>query len=261
MNMSYNTILCALSEGVLTITLNRPGQLNALNTQLLTELADCLAIAKKDDMIKAILLTGHGKAFCAGADVSELSPLTAQSGHDFSLRGQAVCRSLERLGKPSLAAVNGFAMGGGCELAMATTLRIASVEAMFAQPEVKLGVIPGFGGTQRLARLIGKGRALDLCVTGRSITAKDALAFGLVSEVVESESLMPRAQTIIKSILDVAPLAVRSVIEAIDSGYDLPLDVALQLEMLHFGLLCDTQDKREGVAAFLQRNQPIFTGK
>ena len=167
---------------------------------------------------------------------------------------------METLGKPSLAAVNGFAFGGGCELAISATLRIASNKAQFGQPEVKLGVIPGYGGTQRLARLIGKGRALDLCLTGRFIDAETALHWGLVSEVVEPDLLLPAAKNILKTILNMAPLAVAGVMEAIDHGYDLSLTDALHLEAVHFAKVCATEDKKEGVAAFLEKRAADFQG-
>lgn len=248
------------AAGILTLTLNRPEKLNALSADLLNALAEVFNSAKTNPKVKALLITGQGKAFCAGADISRLAECTAQSGYEFARHGQDIFRLLETLGKPSLAAVNGFAFGGGCELAISATMRIASTKAQFGQPEVKLGVIPGFGGTQRLARLIGKGRALDLCLTGRFINAETALSFGLVSEVVEPESLLDTAKTILKGIISMAPLALTSVIESIDYGYDMSLTDALHLEAIHFAKVCATEDKKEGVAAFLEKRPAVFKG-
>lgn len=262
MNAQYNTLKTTLKpSGILQITLHRPDKLNALSAELLNELQQIINEAQHSKTIKAILLTGEGKAFCAGADIARLATITAQQGLEFAQQGQAIFRSLETLGKPSLAAVNGYAFGGGCELAMSATLRIASSNAVFAQPEVKLGVIPGYGGTQRLARLIGKGRALDLCLTGRTITAEEALRFGLVNEVVTAEQLLTRSEEILLTILKMAPAAIASVMQVIDSGYDLTLPDALHLEAVHFGLTCATADKKEGVTAFLEKRPANFTGE
>lgn len=248
------------NNGVLTLTLNRPEKLNALNADVLQALSELFNSAKNNQQVKGVLLTGKGKAFCAGADISRLAECDAQSGYEFACYGQDVFRQLETLGKPSLAAINGFAFGGGCELAMAATLRIASDNAQFGQPEVKLGVIPGYGGTQRLARLVGKGRALDLCLTGRFINAQTALNWGLVSEVVEPEQLLKEGMRILAGILSMAPLAISSVMDVIDRGYDLSLTDALHLEAVHFAKVCASQDKTEGVAAFLEKRQAQFTG-
>jgi enoyl-CoA hydratase len=245
----------------LTITLNRPDKLNVLNADLFDELADIFTKAGSDDAIQGVLITGNGKAFSAGADINQLAELNAKTGLEFARKGQSIFRLLEQLGKPSLAAVNGFAFGGGCELAISATMRIAAEKAIFCQPEVKLGVIPGYGGTQRLARLIGKGRALDLCLTGRSIKADEALSFGLVSEVVSPEKLLSRAEEILAGILTMAPIAVRSAMEVIHAGYDLSLEEALRLEAAHFGLLCATDDKHEGITAFLAKRPACFEGK
>lgn len=248
-------------EGILRLRLNRPEKLNALNQEILIALSEFLAEAKRRKEVKAILLTGHGKAFCAGADISRLAACNSSSGYDFALMGQAIFRQLETLGKPSIAAVNGFAFGGGCELAMAATLRVASTNAVFGQPEVKLGIIPGYGGTQRLARLVGKGRALDLCLTGRSINAQTALDWGLVTAMVAAEQLEETAIQTLRSILVMAPLAIASVMEVIDHGYDLSLTEALHLEAVHFAKVCATKDKNEGVEAFLNKRQPVFQGE
>lgn len=249
-----------IEEGILTITLNRPEKLNALNEEVLLNLSELFTQAKKDNAIRGILITGHGKAFCAGADINRLAECDAQSGYQFACFGQEVFRQLETLGKPSLAVINGFAFGGGCELAMAATLRMASSTAQLGQPEIKLGVIPGYGGTQRLARLIGKGRALDLCLTGRFIDAKTALEWGLVNGVVEPSELLEHSKHFLKSILNMAPLAIASVISSIDRGYDLALDDALHLEAVHFAKVCASEDKNEGVQAFLQKRPAHFKG-
>ncbi|CZG60071.1 TPA: enoyl-CoA hydratase-related protein [Legionella pneumophila] len=248
------------NNGILTLTLNRPEKLNALSTDVLNALNELFFQAKSNPKVKALLLTGNGKAFCAGADISRLAECNAQTGYEFACQGQEVFRLLETMGKPSLAAVNGFAFGGGCELAISATLRIASNKAMFGQPEVKLGVIPGYGGTQRLARLIGKGRAMDLCLTGRFINADTALNWGLVSEVVAPEDLLTQGKNILNGILSMAPLAVASVMEVIDHGYDLSLTEALHLEAIHFAKVCATEDKKEGVAAFLDKRTADFKG-
>lgn len=248
-------------QGILTITLNRPEKLNALNSDILNALEEQFLHAKRNNQVKALLVTGNGKAFCAGADISKLAQCTAQSGYEFACQGQAVFRLLETIGKPSVAAINGFAFGGGCELALSTTLRIAATKASFGQPEVKLGVIPGYGGTQRLARLVGKGRALDLCLTGRFIDAQTALSWGLVSELVEPDALLIRAKELLTTILNMAPLAIASVMEVIDHGYDLSLTDALHLEAIHFAKVCASSDKGEGVAAFLEKRAAVFTGE
>ncbi|WP_028389555.1 enoyl-CoA hydratase/isomerase family protein [Legionella fairfieldensis] len=248
-------------DGILTLTLNRPEKLNALNTEVLQHLSEIFNTAKEKPTVKALLLTGSGKAFCAGADISRLAECNAQSGYQFACEGQEVFRQLETLGKPSLVAVNGFAFGGGCELALAATLRIAAITAQFGQPEVKLGIIPGYGGTQRLARLIGKGRAMDLCLTGRFINAETALHWGLVSEVVESDFLLERGKQILNSILSMAPLAVTGIMEVIDHGFNMSLEDALHLEAIHFAKLCASEDKQEGVSAFLAKRQAEFKGE
>jgi enoyl-CoA hydratase len=249
-----------LDAGILNITLNRPEKLNALSTDLLMSLDAIFLEAKQNSDVRAVLITGAGKAFCAGADIQRLSACNAQTGYVFAKHGQRVFRTLETLGKPSLAAINGYAFGGGCELAMAATLRVAATAAKFGQPEVKLGVIPGYGGTQRLARLVGKGRALDLCLTGRTIDADMAEKWGLVSEVVQLEDLITRSKEILQSILAVAPQAAASVMDVIDAGYDMSINDAFELEALHFAKICATQDKHEGVSAFLEKRPAVFEG-
>jgi enoyl-CoA hydratase len=250
-----------IDSHILHITLNRPQFLNALNSELMEQLYIILLEAKVNPVVKAILLTGEGKAFCAGADIKQLADLNSHSGVAFARRGQVVFRLLEQLGKPSLAAIQGAALGGGCELAMSATLRIAAETAMFGQPEVKLGVIPGFGGTQRLSRLVGKGRALDLCLTGRILKAPDALQWGLVSELVQAETLLGRATEILGGLIKLGPVALQSVMMVVDAGFDLSLADAFELEAAHFGLCCATRDKQEGVKAFLEKRTAEFCGE
>lgn len=257
MSCVQNTI----EDNVLVIRLNRPEKLNALNEEVLTNLANLCMEAKSSQQIKGVLLIGAGRAFCAGADINKLAEADATSGYEFAKRGQEVFNLLATMGKPSIAAVNGFAFGGGCELAISATMRVASTEAKFGQPEVKLGVIPGYGGTQRLARLIGKGRALDLCLTARFIDAQVAKDWGLVSEVYAPDSLEKEAKKTLQAIISLPPLALAGVIDAIEYGYDLSLADALHLEALQFAKTCATKDKQEGVAAFLAKRTPNFVGE
>lgn len=260
---NINDIIKVMSPeaGILQIHLNRPKQLNALSHDLLKTLVQILDQAKNDKSVKAILITGEGKGFCAGADISELAGLNGITGLEFAHFGQQVMTKLEMLGKPSLAAVHGFAFGGGCELAMAATMRIAAKGAVFGQPEIKLGVIPGFGGTQRLSRLIGKGRALEVCLTGRKMTADEALQTGLITELTESDDLYPRAIAILKDLIQLGPIAMQSIMTTINIGYDLSLNEAFELEASYFGLCCTTQDKTEGVSAFLEKRSAVFSGE
>ncbi len=260
-NNQQDALVSVIDSHILQITLNRPQALNALNADLMGQLYQTFIHAKEDKNIKALLITGEGKAFCAGADINHLAKLNGQTGVEFAQYGQMVFRTLETLGKPSLAAINGFALGGGCELAMSATMRIASQAAVFGQPEVKLGVIPGFGGTQRLSRLVGKGRALDLCLTGRTIKADEALQWGLVSEVVAPDQLLERARAILNGLVKLGPIALKSTMAAIDRGFDLSLEDAFELEAIHFGLCCATRDKQEGVNAFLEKRTAEFCGE
>lgn len=250
-----------INSGIALLTLNRPKALNALNAETMEKLQRFFLKAKEDPAIRGIILTGTGKAFCAGADINQLAQLDGQKGLAFARQGQHIFRLLEQLGKPSIAAINGFAFGGGLELAMAASLRIASTNASFAQPEIKLGVIPGFGGTQRLARLVGKGRALYLCLTGKVIKAEEAALWGLVSEVVSPEDLMARAESILVDLLKWGPIALKSVMTVIDKGYDLSLEDAFELEAAHFGLCCATADKNEGTSAFIEKRAAEFKGR
>lgn len=259
--MSYQNLLTDLdSDGILSITLNRADKLNALSAELLNELLQVIEAANKDAQTYSLLITGAGKAFCAGADIRRLAELDANSAYCFAREGQHVFDRLEN-GKPSLAAVNGFCFGGGNELAMSATLRFASHDARFSQPEVKLGVIPGFGGTQRLPRLIGTGRALDMCLSGRIITAEEAYAWGLVNAVHSGETLLAAAKDYLRLVRQLAPIALQRTMEAIHQGTHLPLADGLQLEALLFAQSAATQDKKEGVAAFLEKRAAKFVGK
>ena len=260
--MDYQNILLERSENIAQITLNRPKVLNALNRALFAELDTVLDEIAADDSIRAVILTGAGeKAFAAGADIQELGQISAIAGQQLALEGQRIFSKLENLGKPVLAAINGFALGGGCELAMSATLRIASETARLGQPEVKLGLLPGYGGSQRLPRLVGKGAALKLILTGEMISASEAHRIGLVDEVVPAAELLPRMRALAATIASMAPIAVRQSIAAVNAGYDLPLDQALAHEAALFGLCCATEDKAEGTAAFLEKRPPVWKGQ
>ena len=260
--MAYETLLVEIENHVATLILNRPKVLNALNDQLFRELDSALDELRDHPDVRAILITGAGeKAFAAGADIQELATVSAAEGQQLSLRGQSVFSKIETLGKPVIACINGFALGGGCELAMACTFRIASESARLGQPEVKLGLIPGYGGTQRLPRLVGHGTALRLLLTGEMVTAPGALTLGLVEEVVPADQLMPRARQLAETIASMAPLAIAHCIAAVNEGADLTLDRALALEAARFGLCCATADKAEGTAAFLAKRPPTWSGK
>jgi enoyl-CoA hydratase len=259
--MTFENIQFEIRDGIAFLTLNRPKVLNALNAATLQELQTAIQTVRDDASICAAILTGAGeKAFAAGADIQELARANGIDGRDLALRGQAIFRSIETCGKPVIACINGFALGGGCELALACTLRIASENAKFGQPEVKLGLIPGYGGTQRLARLVGKGVALQMILTGEMLSAADALRVGLVNEVVIPDQLLARGEALARIIAGMAPLAVRYSLEAVDRGYDVPLEEALFLEATLFGLICGTTDKAEGTAAFLAKRQPVWKG-
>ena len=259
--MTFENILFEIRDGIAFLTLNRTKVLNALNAATLSELQTAIQTIREDDSIRAAVVTGAGeKAFAAGADIQELAQANGTDGRDLALRGQAVFRSIEICGKPVIACINGFALGGGCELALACTLRIASENARLGQPEVKLGLIPGYGGTQRLARLVGKGVALQMILTAEMVSATDALRVGLVNEVVPSDQLLARGEAIARAIAGMAPVAVRYSLEAVDRGYDLPLEEGLFLEAALFGLTCGTADKTEGTAAFLAKRPPVWKG-
>src|SRR5262245_38656671 len=260
--MNYQTILFDVRDGIAIMTINRPDKLNALNDQVMLELADAAERIATEPEIRGAILTGAGpKSFVAGADIGDLARQGPFDGKARAQRGQAVLRRLETCGKPVLAAVNGFALGGGCELAMACHIRIASENAKFGQPEVKLGIAPGYGGTQRLPRLVGKGVALQLILSGEMIDAQEAYRIGLVTKVVPAGELLAESEKIIRGILAMGPLAVRLAIEAVDQGHDMSLDEGLLLEANHFGLLAATQDMKEGTTAFLEKRSAKFQGR
>lgn len=260
--MTYQTLLFDVKDGVAVVTINRPDKLNALNDQVMAELADAAERIATDSAIKGAILTGAGpKSFVAGADISDLAKQGPFDGKARAMRGQGVLRRLETCGKPVIAAVNGFALGGGCELAMACHIRIASENAKFGQPEVKLGIAPGYGGTQRLPRLVGKGVAMQLILTAEMIDAAEAYRIGLVNKVVPANELMAETEKMLRGILSMGPLAVRLSMEAIDHGLEMTLDEGLLLEANHFGLLAATQDTKEGLSAFLEKRPAKFTGK
>jgi enoyl-CoA hydratase len=262
--MPYETLLLSIDAHIATVTLNRPKVLNALNATMLRELDELFAALALDDTVRAVLLRGAGgKAFAAGADIGELTEVDAASGELLAGSTHRIFRRIETLGKPVVACIDGFALGGGCELAMACTLRLASAAARLGQPEIKLGLIPGYGGTQRLPRLVGPGTALKMILTAAIIDAAEALRIGLVDEVVsgDSDALAARANALAQLLASMPPLAVAAAIEAVDRGAGLPLDQALTLEAALFGRLCDTEDKREGTRAFLEKRPPTWTGR
>jgi enoyl-CoA hydratase len=260
--MSYENLLYEKKNGIAYITFNRPKVLNALNRKTVEELQQVLLDARGDDSVRVLILTGSGeKAFVAGADINELAQQTPVNGKEFSLFGQGVFHLLETLGKPCICAINGFALGGGCELALCCSIRLASKTAKLGQPEVKLGILPGYGGSQRMARLCGKGAAHELCLTGEMITAEEAQRIGLVNHVYEPAELLPAAEAMAKKIIEKAPLAVKYCMEAIERGVEMPLEEGLFLEATLFGLCCATEDMREGTKAFLEKRQAQFQGK
>ncbi|MBT9331943.1 enoyl-CoA hydratase-related protein [Paracidobacterium acidisoli] len=260
--MTYENILLEIRDSIAVITLNRPKVLNALNRATLAELDAVLDEVAANEAVRVALLTGAGeKAFAAGADIQELAVLSALEGQQLAARGQRIFAKLETLGKPVIACINGFALGGGCELALAASFRIASETARLGQPEVKLGLIPGYGGTQRLPRLVGKGAALKLILTGEMISAAAAFGIGLVDEVVPAADLLARGMELAQAIAHVAPIAVQQCLTAVHAGYDLPLDEALALEASLFGLCCATADKAEGTRAFLEKRPAEWSGK
>jgi enoyl-CoA hydratase len=260
--MAYENIVYEKNEGIARITFQRPKVLNALNRATLGELSDALADAREDAAVRVVILTGAGeKAFVAGADITELAQQTAVSAREFSLFGQAVFHILETMGKPSICAINGFALGGGCELALACSIRLASKTAKLGQPEVNLGILPGYGGSQRLARLCGKGVAHELCLTGEMINAEEALRIGLVNHIYEPAELLPAAEAMARRIIQKAPLAIQYCMEAIERGSEMPQEQGLLLEAALFGISCATEDMREGTKAFLEKRPAQFKGK
>jgi enoyl-CoA hydratase len=260
--MSYQTLLFDVRDGIAFVTINRPDKLNALNDQVMLELSSAVDRITTEAEIKGAILTGAGpKSFVAGADIGDLSRQGPFDGKARAQRGQAVLRRLETCGKPVIAAINGFALGGGCELAMACHVRIAGENAKFGQPEVKLGIAPGYGGTQRLPRIVGKGVALQLILTGEMIDAPEAYRIGLVNKVVPSGDLLAESEKMMRGILAMGPLAVRLALEAVDQGLEMTLDEGLLLEANHFGLLAATADMKEGTTAFLEKRAAKFQGR
>jgi enoyl-CoA hydratase len=257
--MAYETLKVNDVEGVRWITVNRPDKLNALNRQTMADLDAACADALADDDVLAVVLTGAGdKAFVAGADISELNTLGPVEAKEFALRGQAVFDRIEAGHKPVIAAVNGYALGGGCELAMACHIRIASSNAVLGQPEVKLGLIPGYAGTQRLPRLVGRGRALEILLTGRNVPAEEAERIGLVLRVCEPEALTQTVNELLKAILRNGPLAVSHCLEAVRAGTEMAFEDGCLLEATLFGLCASSDEMREGTAAFLEKRPPRF---
>jgi enoyl-CoA hydratase len=249
-------------EGILVITIDRPKVLNALNAQTVDEIAEAFEAAREDESVKCVILTGAGeKAFVAGADIGELAQLNPVTGKATAEKGQRVLLSIERFPKPVIAAINGFALGGGCEIALACHIRIASEKAQLGLPEVTLGIIPGYGGTQRMARLLGKGKALELILTGDRIGAADAERIGLVNKVVPADQLMAASEELARRITSRGPLAVRAALEAVMSGSEMPFEQGQFLEATLFGLLASTEDMREGMKAFLEKRPAEFRSK
>ncbi|MBI4888177.1 MAG: enoyl-CoA hydratase/isomerase family protein [Acidobacteria bacterium] len=260
--MNFDNLLLERDGAVAVLTINRPQVLNALNTPTIDDVRRAVLELKQDGAVRAVIVTGAGeKAFVAGADINELAVQRPVQGREHALRGQHVFDLIENMGKPVVAAINGYALGGGCELAMACTLRIAADTARLGQPEINLGIMPGYGGTQRLARLVGKGVALDLLLSGRHITAAEALQIGLVNRVVPASELMPAARALAAELAAKAPVAAQYIIEAVNRGLEISLDKGQRLEAALFGLVASTDDMREGTAAFLEKRKPAFKGQ
>jgi enoyl-CoA hydratase len=260
--MEFENLLLERDGAVALVTISRPHVLNALDSQTLDELRRVMLDLRRDAAVRAIVLTGAGeKSFVAGADIAELTAQTPVSARERSRAGQHVFDSIEHLGKPVIAAVNGYALGGGCELAMACTLRIAAGSARFGQPEINLGLIPGYGGTQRLPRLVGRGVALELLLTGRQISADEALRIGLVNRVVPAAQLLPECRAVAAELATRAPIAAQYIIEAVNRGLDVPVEQGQVIESKLFGLAFSTADMREGTTAFLEKRTPSFRGE
>jgi len=257
-----NNLLLERADAIAVLTLNRPKVLNALNTETLDELRRTILALKHDETVRAVILTGAGeKAFAAGADINELAVQSPSGGRDHAIRGQHVLDLIEQMGKPVIAAINGYALGGGCELAMACTLRLAADTAKLGQPEINLGIVPGYAGTQRLARLVGRGRALEVLLTGEAIDAQEAYRLGLVNRVVPAAELMAEARTLAATLAAKAPIAVRYIIDAVNKGLQMPFAEAQVYEATLFGLIASTEDMREGTRAFLEKRKAAFKGK
>jgi enoyl-CoA hydratase len=260
--MAFDNLLLDRDAAVATVTINRPKVLNALNAQTLDELRRAMLDVKHDAAIRVVILTGAGdRSFAAGADINELAEQRPDSARQLALTGQHVFNIIENLGKPVIAAVNGYALGGGCELSMACTLRLAAERARFGQPEIGLGLIPGYGGTQRLPRLVGKGRALEMMLTGASITASEAERIGLVNKVVPFEELMPTARALAATLATQAPIAMGYIIDAVNRGLQMPLAEGCAHEATLFGLVAATEDMREGTRSFIEKRKPVFKGQ
>lgn len=259
LEVEFNHLRLTRHHDVLIVTLSRPNAMNSLNSQLLNELDILIESVKYDPNVALLIFTGEGdKAFCAGADLLELQNLDYFSAKQLLEKAQSVFRKIELLGKPTIAAVNGYALGGGFELALCCTIRLASHHAIFALPEVKLGMIPGYGGTQRLPRLIGKGRALELLVTGRRVKAEEAVRFGFVNRAVDHSELLQTALELSDEILEGSQIAISQLLQAVERGLDLPMDHALALETMLDGIAASSDEQREGVAAFLEKRKPQF---
>jgi enoyl-CoA hydratase len=260
--MSYANLRVETRDGVAVVTVHRPEKLNALDDRTIEELGAAFDALAADASVRGVILTGAGgKAFVAGADIAELSGETPVEGRDRALRGQRVFDRIENLGKPVIAAVNGFALGGGCELAMACHVRVASENARLGTPEVKLGLMCGYAGTQRLPRLVGKGRALEMLLTGEMIDAQEALRVGLVNHVFPQESLLAEAEALLRKMLANGPLSLRLTLDAVNAGLEMPFAAAEEHEATLFGLLCATDDMKEGTKAFLEKRAPQFKGR
>jgi enoyl-CoA hydratase len=260
--MAFDNLLLERDGPVATITINRPKVLNALNSQTIDELRRAILELKRDGGTRVVIVTGAGdKSFVAGADINELAVQTPAGGREHGLTGQHVFDLIENMGKPVIAAINGYALGGGCELAMACTLRVAADTARLGQPEVALGIMPGYAGTQRLPRLVGKGRALEMMLTGAPVSADEALRIGLVNRVVPAAELMPEARKLAAQLAANAPVAMRYIISAVNKGAEMGFAEACQYEAALFGLVASTDDMREGTKAFLEKRKPTFTGR
>ena len=261
--MSFRNILFHIDDdGIATLIVNRPDKLNALNRAVMEEIAGAVSQCESDERIRALLITGAGeKAFIAGADINELAALTPLESEAGAARGQAILRRLERLRKPTAAAINGFALGGGLELAMSCSVRACSPNARLGQPEVKLGIICGYGGTQRLPRLVGRGRALELLLSGEPVDAAEALRIGLVNFTAPQDELIERCKQWLRKALANAPLALALTLEAVDTGLNTGLEEGLRFEAVAFGLAAATEDRSEGMRAFLEKRQAAFAGK
>ena len=259
---ALENVLYEKKGAIAYVTVNRPKVLNALNAKTIAELRAAFEDARDDVAVRGVILTGAGgKAFVAGADIAELARVTAVEAAEMTSNGQAVTSLIENLGKPVIAAVNGFALGGGCELAMACTIRLATENAKFGQPEVKLGVIPGYGGTQRLPRLVGRGRALQLILSGGMIDAAEAYRIGLVNEIVSADGLLARAEAILQQIFSNAPVAVKFALEAVNKGLETSQAEGLVMESSFFAICASTEDKKEGTSAFLEKRASKFAGR